>query len=214
MKGDISELGLRMSDAVSFCWNVFSKKVGSGLIPINKEASMQLQFAYILKQYIPLITFNPSDQFSIELETSVEVDGKWREIDLVFIGESLNKRFSIAIEMKCYKEKASSGKPRGATDIFMKDVYFDLFLLERYVHYKHVNKGIALVMNELERLVHPKQKLAKCWMYDISHNVKVDPSSFETPIGGKNVNFNLNYSYHFLWKQFGNKIWFAELQTL
>ncbi|HAS8623069.1 TPA: hypothetical protein I7784_22735, partial [Vibrio vulnificus] len=168
---------------------------------------------YLLKQYIPLITFYPDDEFSIELETSVEVDGTWREIDIVFKGKCLSDNFSIAIEMKCYKEKASSGKPRGATDIFMKDVYFDLFLLERYVHYKHVDKGVALVMNDLERLVNPKSKSAKCWTYDISDHAVITPSNFNTPIGGKDVNFSLINSYRFVWQLHGEKQWFVELQT-
>ncbi|HCH1568409.1 hypothetical protein [Vibrio parahaemolyticus] len=209
-----SSLEQRMCDAVSFCWNVFAIKVGSGLIPINKEASMQLQYAYLLKQYIPLITFDPDDEFSIELETSVEVDGAWREIDIVFNGKCPSDNFSIAIEMKCYKEKASSGKPRGATDIFMKDVYFDLFLLERYVHYKHVDKGVALVMNDLERLVNPKSRSAKCWTYDISDHAVITPSQFNTPIGGKDVNFSLRNSYRFVWQLHGKKQWFVELKAL
>ena len=48
----------RMRAAVTESWQLFSRTVGSGLIPINKETSMQLQFAYILQQLAPLITFH------------------------------------------------------------------------------------------------------------------------------------------------------------
>jgi hypothetical protein len=51
---DFSE---RMRAAISLSWVMFSRKVGNGLIPINKEASMQLQYAYVLQQLLPLITF-------------------------------------------------------------------------------------------------------------------------------------------------------------
>jgi hypothetical protein len=32
----------RLRKAISVAWHVFARKVGGGLIPINKEASMQL----------------------------------------------------------------------------------------------------------------------------------------------------------------------------
>jgi|GEM_PF-4669995 len=44
----------RLRNAISVAWHVFARNVGGGLIPINKEASMQLQYAYILKQLLPL----------------------------------------------------------------------------------------------------------------------------------------------------------------
>ncbi|PIE46482.1 MAG: hypothetical protein CSA42_08350, partial [Gammaproteobacteria bacterium] len=62
----------RMRAAISLSWVMFSRKVGSGLIPINKEASTQLQYAYVLQQLIPLITFHESERFEIELETGVQ----------------------------------------------------------------------------------------------------------------------------------------------
>lgn len=44
----------RLRAAVSFAWDVFSKKVGAGTIRINKEASMQLHYANILSHTLPL----------------------------------------------------------------------------------------------------------------------------------------------------------------
>lgn len=120
----------RMSAAVSLSWSIFSKKVGNNLVAINKEASMQLQYAYVLQQLIPLITFSSVDRFNIELEAGINIHGRNREIDLVFSGTSEQQSHTIAIEMKCYRTFSSSGGKRGATDIFMKDVYEDLQLLE------------------------------------------------------------------------------------
>ena len=61
---DAENLPERMRAAVSISWLIFSRKVGGGLISINKEASMQLQFAYILQQLFPLITFHKNEAYS------------------------------------------------------------------------------------------------------------------------------------------------------
>jgi len=39
---------VRLRRAISIAWEIFGRKVGGGLIPVNKEASMQLQYAYVL----------------------------------------------------------------------------------------------------------------------------------------------------------------------
>lgn len=208
---DSDHFSHRMRAAVSTCWEIFARKVGSGLLAINKEASMQLQYAYLLQQIIPLITHGDGEYYEVELETGARVQGKTREIDLLFRGCCGDERYSIAVEMKCYKTLASSGKPRGATDIFMKDVYFDLWLLEQYMAEKVANEGIALVMTDMKRLVYPSTKKAKCWDYDISHGAKVKPSVFDTPIGGKPVNFELGLNYELDWHEHGD-FWFLEAQ--
>ncbi|MDP1593910.1 MAG: hypothetical protein Q8L80_06690, partial [Gallionella sp.] len=73
---------LRLRGAVSFAWQVFARKVGGGLIPVNKEASMQLQFAYVLKQVIPLTLHNPDEAADIELETGVRTKSGPNNIDI------------------------------------------------------------------------------------------------------------------------------------
>lgn len=201
----------RMRAAVTEAWLIFSRKVGGGLIPVNKEASMQLQYAYILQQLAPLITFQEKEILRVELETGVNVDGITREVDLMFSGQWPDGEHRIAIELKCYRTKAASGRSRGATDIFMKDVYFDLYLLERYVATGHANQGVSLVMNDLARLVNPKKKGAKCWDYDTSHGAEVGQQTFSTPIGGKPVNFRLEEHYQFTWQKYGD-FWFLEVE--
>lgn len=200
-----------MRAAVSESWLIFSRKVGGGLIPINKEASMQLQFAYILQQLAPLITFHENESLQVELETGVRVDDSSREIDLMFSGQWSGGEHKIAIEMKCYRTLAASGGKRGATDIFMKDVYFDLFLLERYVELNIANQGVSLVMNDMERLVNPSKKEAKCWRYDTSHGATFGDEVFNTPIGGKDVAFWLGKRYELAWQRYG-AFWFIEVE--
>ena len=201
----------RMRAAVNLSWIMFSRKVGNGLVPINKEASMQLQYAYVLQQLLPLITFHENENFEIELETGVQVNGRSREIDLLFKGELGEQKHSIAIEMKCYRTLAASGGARGATDIFMKDVYEDFYLLEQYVLSGIAQEGVSLVMNDLPRLVNPKNKNAKCWDYDISNGASFGPINLTTPIGGKPVDISLGKSYTLSWVQHGD-FWFMEAQ--
>jgi len=203
----------RLRNSISFAWQVFIEKTGSELLPINKEASMQLQYAYILQQVIPLICFDKDETVQIELETSHKINHRSREIDLVLEGISRQGRHRIAVEMKCYREFASSGGKRGATDIFMKDIYEDLSLLEQYCTSGDFNRGVALVMNDLERLVNPKKKIAKCWDYDISNGTRINNVHLETPIGGKKIDISLKKTYEFNWIQKG-QLWFLEIEGL
>jgi hypothetical protein len=205
------DLAVRMRAAISLAWSLLAKKVGGGLIAINKEASLQLQFGYVLQQLMPLITFHTSEKFEVELETGKEVGQYRNEIDVLFTGTSDAHKHCIAVEMKCYRTVASSGGKRGATDIFMKDVYEDLAILEGYVECGHANEGVALVMNDMERLVRPTDKTAKCWHYDISHGATFGPVVLDTPIGGKDVSITLKNRYQLEWRQYG-PFWFLEVQ--
>jgi hypothetical protein len=172
---------------------------------------MQLQFAYILQQLAPLITFHENETLHVELETGVRVDGFSREIDLMFLGQWPGGEHKIAIEMKCYRTLASSGGKRGATDIFMKDVYFDLHLLERYVDLNIASQGVSLVMNDMERLVKPSNKGAKCWRYDTSQGATFGDEIFNAPIGGKEIDFWLGKRYELAWRKYG-EFWFMEVE--
>ncbi len=204
-----SDFKERLRSSVSLAWKIFSEKVATGLIEINKEASMQLHYAYILQHVIFLLCYAKDEYANIALERGEKINNKMREIDLILVGSKGSEEYKIAVEMKCYREYASSGGKRGAGNIFMKDVYEDLALLENYCKQANYNHGIALVMNDLNRLVNPSKKDAKCWDYDISHGAKVRPGTWETPVGGKEVNIILKKYYHFVWIQKG-KFWFLE----
>jgi hypothetical protein len=132
-------------------------------------------------------------------------------IDIPVIGATPSDQIKIAIEMKCYRTLAASGGTRGAHDIFMKDVYEDLQALEQYVALGHASRGVALVMNDLERFVQPKVKNGKCWAYDISNGHVFKGGQISVPIGGKPVNINLVGTYEFNWVKFGG-FWFAEIE--
>lgn len=203
----------RLRAAISFAWDVFSRKVGAGLIGVNKEASMQLHYANILSQTLPLVTVEADESSHVELETGVTVEGKSREIDLLVVGLKGQTTHRIAIEVKCYRTKAASGGNRGATDIFMKDVYDDLHILERYCEEKKADRGIALVMNDREGFVNPKKKESKCWDYDISNGNMAGPVVLTTQVGSTKIpiKISLNRQYILSWIQHGG-FWFVELE--
>lgn len=203
----------RLRHAISAAWGIFSQKVGGKTIPVNKEASMQLQYAYILRQLIPLTSHSSHEVAEIELETGVQTDFGTNEIDILLKSESIQGPSSIAIELKCYRSISSSGGPRGAHDIFMKDVYEDLSILEKYTSQGIANYGVALVMNDLERFVNPKTKRGKCWAYDISNGHSISRSRLSVPIGGKNISIELEKSYQFNWIKCGD-FWFMELEGI
>ena len=202
---------VRMRSAVSFAWSLFSRKVGGNLIPVNKEASMQLQFAYLLQQILPLITFHADEKLTLELETGVRVGSSTREVDIMLTGIAGVTRHKLAIELKCYRKITATGGNRGATDIFMKDVYHDLQLLEQYVECSHADEGVMLVMSDLNQFVTPKSKTKKCWTYDISDGARFGPVFLNTPIGGKPVSIVLKKNYRFEWLHYGD-FWFLEAQ--
>lgn len=68
-------------------------------------------------------------------------------------------------------------------------------------------------MNDLERLVNPKKKDAKCWTYDISNNTKIKNVHLTTPIGGKEISIILKKQYFFVWEKHG-QYWFMELEGM
>lgn len=204
------QFAARLRHAVSLAWQAFSRKVGSGLIPINKEASMQLQYAYLLHQVLPLAIQRPDESVELELETGVNVASGRNNVDILVKGKSSDGPSNVAIELKCYRNITSSGGTRGAHDIFMKDVYEDLHVLEEYVAAGVAQDGVALVMVDLERFVSPRSKSGQCWAYDTSQGFTFPGGEITVPIGNKPVHVSLKRSYTFEWQKFG-PVWFMEL---
>lgn len=203
----------RLKSSVSEAWKIFRFKAGNGMMNINKEASMQLQYACILQNLMPLILYGNDEKIEIELEKTVKLDnGSTCEVDVFVTGRKNNIQHTIAVEMKCYKEYAASGRMRGTTNIFMKDVYVDLEKLERYVSNNICQDKVFLAMTDLESLGSPQKtkKDAKCWDYDISNDYKLMPKHIITPIGGKEQSITISGEYNFNWIKNGG-YYFLEL---
>lgn len=203
----------RINDIIEICWESFSAKIGCGLIKINKEASMQLNFAYLLKNTIDLAIHHEDEKITIELETTIPVNGKTKECDIVIKIEKADSILYLPIEMKCYKEYASSGGKRGALDVFFKDVHADIELLESYSKKENFLKGIMLVMTDFKRAIYPIKKSGKFWIYDISHGSEIKGTIIKnTAIGGFEVNIKIDGDYSFNWKEY-NGFYFLKLET-
>jgi hypothetical protein len=203
----------RVNDIIEVCWESFSAKIGCGLIVINKEASMQLNFAYLLKNTIDLVIHHEDEKITIELETTISINGRTKECDIVIKIEKADFIFYLPIEMKCYKELASSGGKRGALDIFFKDVHADIELLESYSKKENFLMGIMLVMTDFRTAIFPNKKSGKFWDYDISHGSEIKGTVIKnTAIGGIPVNIKIDGNYSFDWKEY-NKFYFLKLET-
>jgi hypothetical protein len=207
----MQQLLVRVNELIDTCWSSFCAKVGGGLITINKEASMQLHFAYLLKNAADLFIHHQDEAITIELETGIAVNGRLREADIVLEITKGDTTVKLPIEMKCYKTKSSSGKGRGAQDIFKMNVYEDLELLESYVCADTL-LGVQLTMTDYRGFVHPRAKKGKSWTYDTSHGTIIaDSITLDTPIGGKPVLMNLRHKYAFNWIQNGS-FYFLKIQ--
>lgn len=209
----MEELIAKVYEIVNFCWLNFSAKVGGGLITINKEASMQLNFAYLLKNTMDLAIHHKNEKITIELETTILVNGRTKECDIVIKIEKDDIVLYLPIEMKCYREYASSGGKRGALDVFFKDVHADIELLESYSKKENFLKGIMLVMTDFKRAIYPVKKSGKFWVYDISHGSEIKGTIIKnTAIGGFEVNIKIDGDYSFNWKEH-NGFYFLKLET-
>ena len=195
----------RVSWAIKFAWDITICKIVKEEIKINKEASLQMHYSSILKTILDLAKFSPDERIDIELESSVFIEGKWYIIDILLtyrIGDSFKEKHSI--ELKFYKTQSSSGGKRGANDIFMKDIYQDIYYSELYAQHQEVNYTTCLILTDYENFVNPPQKNTKNWEYDTSQGHIVEPKNFTTPIGGKEVNFTLKKRYRFVWENNGS----------
>jgi hypothetical protein len=153
---------------------------------------------------LPLIIFKENEDIQLELETSISDGDKNREVDIMININNGIDVYRIAIELKCYKTYASSGGKRGAHDIFMKDVYCDLELVEKYISHAEANEGMVMVMTDYSTFIFPTIKSGKCWGYDISQGTKVGNINITTPIGGYPINMKLKKMYEFNWNKVGD----------
>ena len=198
------EIDDKIKWAIDFSWNICLNKIEDQEIKVNKEASLQLQYANILKQILDLIKFSPDERFEIELESSYFIDGKQIIADIVieYKNKEITKRH--AIELKFYKTFASSGGKRGAADIFMCSVYKDLYFSELYIENKNVDYVTCLILTDYSNFINPKNKNSKNWTYDISDDTLTQAKLYDTSIGGKEVNFELKNQYLFKWIKNGS----------
>lgn len=200
----MEQLLSRVNNIINTCWESFSAKVGGGLIIVNKEASMQLHFAYLLKNTIDLAIHHSDESITIELETGIEVNGRLREADLVVHLIKAEVEIFLPIEMKCYKNRTSTNKLRGAQDLFRHSVYEDLVLLESYAQNSNYIQGIQLTMTDSRLFGFPENTNTKSWAFNTSNGFVIENGTIlDVPMGDTKgiVNITLTKNYMFNWTE-------------
>lgn len=193
----------RVNRIINTCWTTFSNQVGNGGLRINKEASMQLQFAYLLKTNLDNAIENKDEFIHLELETGIPVNGRLREVDIVIEikkGATINY---LPIELKCYRTGSSSGGSRGAQDIFRLGIYEDMQLLESYANTPNYLQGIQLTMTDIPLFAFPKKTTAKSWGFNTSNGYTITNGLIlNIPMGRIKgiVNITLTKNYQFNWE--------------
>lgn len=117
----------RLTRVFELAYECLRRKINGGRIRVDNEASLQLQFAGILKSVGELLEVDRNEYFSIELEKRVRLDGlafgKSRsdtaKIDIYFSYTNINTKISegCAIELKLFW-KRNHREPNNRYDVF------------------------------------------------------------------------------------------------
>lgn len=201
----------RIDNFIYDAWKVFAHKAGNEVIPINNEASMRLNYAYLLKKHIDFIIYDKKEKIDTELEHAQMVNKQYKPIDILLRTSNGRETLHIPIKLKCYRPSARSGAKSGDSDIFKKEVYAGLELLEQYATLPHFVQGYALIMTNVKSLVYAS---AKHEDFSISkgHEIK-DGIHITSATGGKSSDITLKKSYRFEWHQHGS-FWFSLIQGI
>lgn len=117
----------RLNRTFSLAFECLQQKINGGRVSIENEASLQLQFAAILKSVGELFENYRDEIFSIELEKPVSLSGATfgksgsnkAKIDIFFkyTRVSTGETHSCAIELKYFKKK-NHREPNNRYDVF------------------------------------------------------------------------------------------------
>ncbi len=127
---------VRLVRVFELAYECLRQKINGGRIRVDNEASLQLQFAGILKVVGDLLEVHRDEFFSIELEKSVALKGAKfgksgsakAKVDIfcTYTNIATKEVHSCAIEMKFFK-KANHREPNNRYDVFA-----DIGNLENY----------------------------------------------------------------------------------
>ncbi len=195
-------MGKQLSDKeinslIENSWKELQEKIINDAVTINKEASLQLQFAVVLQTKINSIKDKQIIKVLLE-ETIFIQNNKPQEADVVIETTINNEPYRIAIEMKCYRKLSASGKRRAAIPVFIRHVYEDLEVLEDYKkEHSDIKATYFLAMTDFEYLVNPdKRKAAYKQFYNMSSNYVLKAQKIDD---GKKSVIKLENDYEFNW---------------
>ena len=107
----------RLRLVIDASWEILMTQIVSGRLTINKEASLQLHLASIIRELGEVMCVLPRETFSIELESSIS--GMEVDITCAIGGEK------AAIELKCFRKLSNRAK-----DVDMYEVLYDIKRLQ------------------------------------------------------------------------------------
>ena len=72
----------KLDKLVKVAWELLQRKIAGGLVKVNKEASLQLHYAYILQELISICQFSDNENVKVVLERTIAMgDKSTQEID-------------------------------------------------------------------------------------------------------------------------------------
>ena len=126
----------RLIRVFELSYECLRRKINGGKIRVENEASLQLQFAAILKSVGELFEVEKGEFFSVELEKPISLTGRAFgksgtskakiDIHFAFTNAATNASQSCAVELKFFKKK-NQREPNNRYDVFA-----DLQNLEHY----------------------------------------------------------------------------------
>lgn len=149
----------RIKQIVEIAYDRLCGKITGQRIKVSNEASLQLQFASILKTIGELYEETPNEIFNIEIEKNVTLSGGTffksktdkAKIDIWFSLENVKsgEKHSCAIELKYFK-KVNCREPNNRYDVFK-----NIHNLERYGNF--VDVGFLLVATDYSHYINQQK---------------------------------------------------------
>ncbi len=207
----------RLKEIVNLSFKSLYEKINGGLIIVENEASLQLQFSSIIKTIGDLFVYQKDELFSIELEKPVLLSSgvfsksksTIAKIDIFLSIENTTseERHSCAIELKFFKRK-NLREPNNRYDVFK-----DLCNLENYGEF--ADFGVLLVATDHSHYINQDAYSQDTADFDFRHGasyVSGTELSYRTakPYGEP---IKLLGNYGFKWQEATNGVSFMLLEV-
>ena len=195
----------RLVRVFELAYECLRRKINGGRIRVENEASLQLQFAAILKLVGELLEVERDEFFTIELEKPVTLSGRSfgksgstkAKIDIYFsyTNASTGAVRSCAVEMKFFK-KLNHREPNNRRDVFA-----DIHNLESYGHV--ADQCFMVVGTDHDHYVSQAQYSADTCDFDFREGAKYSAGTAATYRTSKGYGspITLRGSYSFTWDQ-------------
>ena len=207
----------RLIRVFELAYECLRSKINGGRICIQNEASLQLQFAAILKSVGELLEIERDEFFAIELEKPVALNDRLfgksgsskAKIDICFSYTNASTKAvrSCAVEMKFFK-KQNQREPNNRYDVFA-----DIHNLENYGRVAH--QCFLVVATDHDHYVSQSQYSAATSDFDFRQGVTYvagATATYRTPkVYGEPI--TLRGSYAFTWDQTAGGLHFLRVHV-